>query len=82
MVYESKSLLKGEIKMETVVLNVQGMSCGHCVKAVEGALGELQGINEVKVDLENAQVTVAFDTAKVAIETIKEAIEEQGYDIN
>lgn len=68
--------------METVVLNVQGMSCGHCVKAVEAALGELQGINEVKVDLENAQVTVAFDTAKVAIETIKEAIEEQGYDIN
>ena len=68
--------------MENVVLNVQGMSCGHCVKAVEGCVAELQGINEVKVDLENAQVTVAFDTAKVAIETIKEAIEEQGYDIN
>ena len=43
--------IKGAIKMENVVLNVQGMSCGHCVKAVEGCLAELQGINEVKVDL-------------------------------
>lgn len=67
--------------MEQVVLNVQGMSCGHCVKAVEGGVGELQGINEVKVDLGAAQVTVAFDASQVNVEAIKEAIEEQGYDV-
>ncbi len=48
--------IKGVMKMENVVLNVQGMSCGHCVKAVEGSVAELQGINEVKVDLGAAQV--------------------------
>ena len=67
--------------MENVVLNVQGMSCGHCVKAVEGCVGELQGINEVKVDLGAAQVTVTFDASQVTVEAIKEAIEEQGYDV-
>ena len=67
--------------MENVVLNVKGMSCGHCVKAVESSVGELQGINEVKVDLGAAQVTVAFDASQVTVEAIKEAIEEQGYDV-
>ena len=67
--------------MQNVTLNVQGMSCGHCVKAVEGGVNELQGINEVKVNLEAAQVTVAFDEAQVSVENIKEAIEEQGYDV-
>ena len=67
--------------MENVILNVQGMSCGHCVKAVEGGVGELQGINEVKVDLNAAKVTVTFDEAQVSVAAIKEAIEEQGYDV-
>ena len=67
--------------MENVVLNVKGMSCGHCVKAVENSVGELQGINEVKVDLGAAQVTVAFDASQVTVDAIKEAIEEQGYDV-
>lgn len=67
--------------MENVVLNVQGMSCGNCVKAVESSVGELQGINEVKVDLGAAQVAVAFDASQVTIEAIKEVIEEQGFDV-
>ena len=73
--------IKGAIKMEHVVLNVQGMSCGHCVKAVEGSLVALQGINDVNVDLGAAKVAVAFDAAQVTVEAIKEAIEEQGYDV-
>jgi copper chaperone len=32
-------------------LKVQGMSCAHCVNAVESSVGELQGVSSVKVDL-------------------------------
>ena len=32
-----------------VTLNVQGMSCGHCVSSVENSVGKLDGVNEVKV---------------------------------
>ena len=67
--------------MQNVTLNVEGMSCGHCVKAIESGVNELQGINEVKVDLQAAQVNVAFDETKVTVEHVKEAIEEQGYDV-
>ena len=38
--------------MEKVTLSVEGMSCGHCVKAVEGSVGKLQGVSDVKVNLE------------------------------
>lgn len=67
--------------MENVTLTVQGMSCGHCVKAVEGSVGELNGVDKVKVNLEAGQVDVAFDSSKVTVDTIKETIDDQGYDV-
>ncbi|WP_170006283.1 copper chaperone CopZ [Bacillus fonticola] len=67
--------------MENVVLNVSGMSCGHCVSSIEGAVGELAGVETVKVDLDNATVAVAFSPDKVTLAQIKEAIDDQGYDV-
>ncbi|MEC1180779.1 copper chaperone CopZ [Metasolibacillus meyeri] len=67
--------------MQNVTLNVQGMSCGHCVKAVEGSVGELAGVEQVTVNLEAATVAVAFDEAQVTVEKIKETIDDQGYDV-
>lgn len=62
-------------------LHVQGMSCGHCKMAVEGALKELDGVSAAEVDLAAGKVEVAFDESKVNIDAMKDAIEEQGYDI-
>ena len=67
--------------MQNVTLKVQGMSCGHCVKAVESSVGELKGIENVKVNLDNAEAVVSFDEAQVSLEDIKETIEDQGYDV-
>lgn len=67
--------------MENVTLNVKGMSCGHCVKAVEGSVGELAGVNSVKVDLDSGTVAVEFNSAEVTLDTIKETIDDQGYDV-
>jgi copper chaperone len=67
--------------MEHVTLNVSGMSCGHCVKAVEGSVGELQGVNKVSVNLANGKVDVEFDGKLVSLEKIKETIDDQGYDV-
>lgn len=67
--------------MQTVTLTVEGMSCGHCVKAVETGVNELNGIENVTVNLEDAKVAVSYDDEKVSVDEIKEAIEEQGYDV-
>ena len=67
--------------MENVTLNVTGMTCGHCVKAVEGSVGAVNGVTEVAVSLADGQVTVAYDAAQVSVAQIKETIEDQGFDV-
>lgn len=65
--------------MNTIILNVEGMSCGHCVSVVEGALNALDIVG--KVDLETKTVTVEFDEEKVSLDSIKSTIEDQGYEV-
>lgn len=67
--------------METATLNVSGMSCGHCVKAVEGSVGKLDGVKKVEVKLDKGQVDVEFDANVVTLATIKDTIDDQGYDV-
>lgn len=67
--------------MEKVTINVQGMSCGHCVKAVEGSVGALDGVQSVKVDLKAATADVEYNDQQVSLDKIKETIEDQGYDV-
>lgn len=67
--------------MEKVTLTVEGMSCDHCVRAVEGSVGELNGVSSVKVNLKNGTVDVEFNQQEVSLDKIKETIDDQGYDI-
>ncbi len=66
---------------ETTVLIVEGMSCGHCVASVNKAVGALQGVYTVNVDLPSKKVTVHYDAEIVSLENIKGAIEDQGYEV-
>ncbi|MBP1154661.1 MULTISPECIES: copper ion binding protein [unclassified Paenibacillus] len=65
--------------MQQTTLKVEGMSCNHCVNSIEKALKQLGA--EGKVDLGGKSVTVDYDESKLTLETIKEAIEDQGYDV-
>ncbi|MBX9971066.1 copper chaperone CopZ [Priestia aryabhattai] len=67
--------------MEKVTLKVNGMSCGHCVKAIEGSVGELQGVESVNVHLKEGNVDVEFNPSEASLEKIKETIDDQGYDV-
>ncbi|MDR3355506.1 MAG: copper chaperone CopZ [Synergistaceae bacterium] len=67
--------------MEKAVLNVDGMSCEHCVKAITKAVGALAGVKDVSVDLKSKTVTVSHDPSKSPLDRIKSEIEDQGYDI-
>lgn len=66
--------------MEKTTLNVQGMSCGHCKAAIESAVKEV-GASDVTVNLEAGTVDVTYDTAKVGLQKVKDAIEDAGYDV-
>lgn len=59
------------------VFNVQGMTCGHCVKAVTAAVQGQDAAAKVEVDLAAKQVTV---DSQLPSEKILAAIREEGYE--
>ena len=63
------------------VLNVDGMSCSHCENSVKKSVGELKGVDNVTVNLSTKKVAVEFDSDRVSISDIKDAIEDLGYDV-
>lgn len=67
--------------MEETVLKVEGMSCEHCVKAVQKAVGALPGVENILVDLKSKTVTVEYNLAQSTLDRIKEEVEDQGYDV-
>ncbi|WP_282137818.1 copper chaperone CopZ [Rossellomorea aquimaris] len=67
--------------MQKESLTVEGMSCGHCVKAIEGSVAKLDGVKSVQVSLEEKRVEVEFDDSQIKLNDIKETIDEQGYDV-
>ena len=61
-------------------IKVKGMSCQHCVKAVTRALGEIDGIEQVRVDLDRGEATFEEVTA-VSMEVLRERIKKAGFEL-
>ncbi len=59
-------------------INVQGMTCGHCKKAVENILRNEKGVLKADIVLENAEALVTFDDAQTSLEILKKAINDSG----
>lgn len=61
------------------VLTIDGMTCGHCVKAVEKALAALPGVKSVAVDLAKGSATIAH--ADGVLDAIKKVVTDEGYEV-
>ena len=66
--------------MTTVTYNVPAMHCGHCTHTVETEVGDLQGVQSVKADLETKKVQITFD-APASEEKIKALLSEIEYPV-
>ena len=64
--------------MQETIIKIEGMSCGHCKAAVEKALKDVGGVETAVVDLEKKQAVV---TGSAAMEAMREAVEDAGYDV-
>ena len=67
------------MKPQMVKLNVEGMTCGSCVKHVDTALANQDGVLKKQVSLETNSCEVEFDASKTNTEAIVATIEEAGY---
>ena len=57
--------------------NVQGMSCGHCVKAITQAVQAKDPAAQVEIDLGERIVQVQ---SSLSVDAVLQAIKEEGYE--
>lgn len=63
--------------MQPLSLQIDGMTCGHCVAAVKQALADVPGVQVQNVVIGRA--TVSYDPATTTTTAITEAIADAGY---
>jgi copper ion binding protein len=63
---------------DQLTYRVEGMTCNHCVVAVSGEVGRVEGVRSVDVDLDTKLVRV--EGAEVDAAAVVAAIDEAGYD--
>lgn len=66
--------------LKKTIIDIQGMSCQHCVKTVKCGLTGLDGVKSVKVNLRKNQAVVKYDSLLVTVEELKDVIIEVGFD--
>lgn len=68
-------------KSETVVLAVEGMTCGHCQKRVEDALKAVKGVKRAQVRLEQGEAEIDYLPSKTGRAQLVQAVEAAGYTV-
>lgn len=65
--------------MTEATFSIQGMNCGHCVKAVHSAVSSVPGAIALEVAIGSAKVS--WDEERTSLEVILEAVEDEGYKV-
>jgi copper chaperone len=63
--------------MEPVHLTIEGMTCEHCVRAVDGRLRKTPGVEVERVTVGSADLR--YDPARTNVDEIADAIADEGY---
>lgn len=65
---------------QTRIIKIEGMTCGGCVASVHNATANIDGLNDMSIELADNQATVTFDDSKTSAEAIAAAIDDAGFD--
>ena len=65
--------------VETITLNVAGMTCGSCERHITKALDQVGGYRDAKVDLAGGQVHVTYELGAASPEQLVDAVTKAGY---
>lgn len=66
--------------MATTTLNIQGMTCGGCVRSVTNALQASAGVSKVDVALEPGTATIDYDPAVTSPQQLAELVDDIGFE--
>src|SRR5690242_16278030 len=65
--------------VETVTLELEGMTCASCVNRIERKVKKVPGVEKASVNLATEEGSFTFATTQTSLPTIIEAIEAAGY---
>ncbi len=67
--------------MALVKFSVPDISCEHCERAVKNALGAVDGIQQVDVDIPGKTVDVLYNPSAVSVDQMKDVLAEEDYPV-
>ena len=62
-------------------LNVEGMSCNHCVESIHNTLNEIIGVQKAFVNLEEKEVRIDYNELKVELNFLINKIKGKGFEV-
>nr|KAF6427192.1 ATPase copper transporting beta [Rousettus aegyptiacus] len=71
----SQTAVHQESHMVTLQLRVDGMHCKSCVRNIEENIGQLSGVQNIQVSLEEGTAQVQYDPSRVSLGALQRAIE-------
>jgi mercuric ion binding protein len=73
----SSTLFAGDV--QTVILDVQNMTCRICPITVKMALERVPGVTDAKVDFDKKTASISFDPDKANLVALTKATADAGY---
>ena len=67
--------------IQEMTFSVPDISCEHCVKTINGALGDQPGVEAVQTDIPTKTVRLRYDPSQVSLEQIEAVLDEAGYTV-
>lgn len=67
--------------MNKLKLKVPDIVCGGCAASIKNALGKIEGVGQIAVDVENKIVAVEHDEQKISRDKIAEKLDDIGFSI-
>jgi copper ion binding protein len=68
-------------EIQEITLSVPDVSCEHCVRTINGALGNLPGVQEVSTDIPTKTVHLRYDPQQVTVQKVETALDDAGYTV-
>jgi Cu+-exporting ATPase len=62
-------------------LPISGLDCVSCVRTIERALHDADGVNKATVNLATSTAHITYDPARISLKTIQSAIRKVGYEV-
>lgn len=71
------------MKMQKATIQLETLTCPSCTQKIEGAIKSLDGVEQesLKISFSSSKVKLNFDSKKISIEDIENAIGKLGYEV-